>query len=244
MSNQLRSPTQMTEDRLQALAQWGVDLSLTRRMLALPPAERVAGTLETADRFAEGRRRHLLPRLLRRSRHPLPPHRLFQSLVASEADWVLVGRLAEIAGGAPLVADQVEICFRPDEQNAARLAAALLPLHPRKRAGTRLERTPHTFVHQSTRLLLEEAPLTLETEAAQIVLQHQLPGVGDFSVILAAARPLELYGCRMEVLTLPALLARRQARGLAEDDLFIPQLEAAWLLSTKAAAPAVPASGR
>jgi hypothetical protein len=242
MDDPLQQPTRTPAERLQALAAWGVDLSLTRRMLELTPAERVAGTLETADRFAEGRTRHLVPSFLRRPRHPQPSRLLFQQLIAAEVDWVLVGRLAEIAQGAPLLADQVELCYRPDAANVARLLAALAPLRPRLQVGTRRERAPRCFARHGEHLLRDQATLALDTEAARLVLQQALPGVGAYPMIKQASVPLDLFGSRVLVLPLPLLLARRQARGLTEDELFVPQLEAAWLLAATESAPATPAS--
>ena len=242
MDDPLQPPTHTPAERLQALAAWGVDLSLTAWMLRRTPAERVAGVLETADRFAEGRTRHLVPRWLRRPRHPQPPRLLFHRLGETQVDWVLVGRLAEIAQGAPLLANQVEVCFCPDAENVARLAAALAPLRPRLQNGTHALRSPRFFTQHGERLLLERATLALDTEAARVVLQQSLPGVGAYPSIKQASVPLDLYGCRMLVLTLPALLARRQARGLGEDELFLPQLEAAWLLTPTGSAPARRAS--
>lgn len=231
-------------ERLQALAAWGVDLSLTRRMLRRTPAERVAGVLETADRFAEGRTRHVLPRLLRRPRHPEPPRLLFRRLVETAVDWVLVGRLAEISQGAPLLADQVEVCFHLDAENVARLTAAVAPLRPRLREGARHERSARFFAQHGGRLLREQNTLALDTEAARLLLQHELPGVGAYPTVRAGAIPLDLYGCRVLVLTLPALIARRQARGETEDELFLPQLEAAALLAARVPDAAIPVSER
>lgn len=244
MDDPLLIPTHTREERLQALAAWGVDLSLTRRLLRRTPAERVAGVLESADRFAEGRRRHLLPSALRRHLHPQSPRLLFEQLLAAEVDWVLVGRLAEIAQGAPLLADQVEVCFRPDPENVARLSAALAPLRPRLREGPRRERSARFFAGHSEYLLLERPTLALETEAARLLLEPHLSGVGTYPAVKSAAIPLDLYGCRMLVLRLPALIARRQARGLTEDELFVPQLEAALLLAATAPAQATPASAQ
>lgn len=238
------APAHTPEARLQSLAAWGVDLSLTTWMLRLSPTERLAGTLESADRFAEGRLRHLLPHWLRHPLHPHPPRLLFQRLVEAEVDWVLVGRLAEIAQGAPLVADHMEICFRPDAENVARLTTALAPLRPHLREGTRRERSPRFFPQQGERLLLEQPTLALDTEAARLLLEPHLPGVGAYPAVKHAAIPMDLFDCRVQVLSLPALIARRQARGITEDTLFVPQLEAALLLAATVPAQATPASGR
>lgn len=217
------------EERLQALAAWGVDLSLTVRMLQRTPAERVAGVLETSDGFVQ---RSIFERLLCPPKHPQPPRLLFQRLMEAEVDWVLIGRLAEIAQGAPLLADHMEACFRPDTQNVVRLMTALSALRPHLRDGTRHERSPRFFAQHGTRLLLEQTTLALDTESACFLLQQHLPGVGAYPTVKQAAIPLDLYGYQMLVLSLSALMARRQARGLTEDEVFLPQLEAAYLLTT------------
>jgi hypothetical protein len=240
MNDPLMHSASTPEDRLQAIAAWGVDLSLTKRMLRRTPAERVAGVLEAADGFVQ---RSWLSRLVRPALHPVPPSQLFQRLIEAEVDFVLTEHLAEIAQGAPLLTDHAELCFRPDAENAARLARALLPLYPRLRTGIRRERSLRFFAQHGARLLLELAPLELDTQACRLCLASALPGVGAYPAIKQAATPLDLYGCQMCVLTLPALIARRQARGNLSDETFLPQLEAALLLAT-ASAEAAPAGPR
>lgn len=240
MNDPLLQPASTPEERLQALSAWGVDLSLTRRMLRRTPAERVAGVLEAADGFVQ---RAFLARLVRPALHSVPPSRLFQRLLEAEVDCVLTEHLAEIAQGAPLLTDHAELCFRPDAENVARLVAALRPLRPRLRAGTRRERSLRFFAQHGARLLLEQTPLELDTQACRLCLASALPGVGAYPAIKQATILLDLFGCRMRVLTLPALIARRKARGNLSDETFLPQLEAALLLAT-AEASAAPASPR
>jgi len=227
-------------ERLAELAAWGVDLSLVRRQLALPPADRVSGLLEAADGLVQ---RSWWKRLWHPTLHPQPPRRLFEQLRGA-CEWVLVGRLAESAHGAPFLAHQVEVCFLPTADNVARLVAALAPLRPHLLAGTRRERSPHWFTTEGERLLLAQPALVLETEAALVCLQSELVGVGAYPAVRAASTPLDLYGGAVLVLTLPAELAWRQARSESVDEVAIPQLEAALLLSATAPAPAVPAGER
>lgn len=239
MDDPLQHPAHTPEERLQALAAWGVDLSLTRLLLRRPPAERVAGILEAADGFLQ---RRVFQRLLRPTLHPAPPCLLFQRLLEAHVDWVLVGRLAEIAQGAPLLADHAELCFAPTAENAARLVGALLPLRPHLQEGPRRQRSPRFFAEEGTRLLLDHSALELDTRATRLRLASALPGVGSYDAIKQAAHPFDLYGCRMLVLSLPALIARRTVRGEPSDATFLPQLEAAFLLTTVSAgaAPAGP----
>lgn len=237
MNDPVRPPASTPEERLQALSAWGVDLKQVAWMLRRTPEARVAGVLEAADGFVQ---RAWLSRLVRPSLHPAPPSLLFQRLIQAEVDWVMVGSLAEIAQGAPLLTDHAELCFAPQPENVARLVAALLPLCPRLEFGTRRERTPRFFAQHGAQLLLERAQLPLDTQACRLHLASSLPGVGAYPAIKQATIPLDLYGCRMRVLALPALIAWRQARGELSDETFLPQVEAASLLAT-VSAPAAPA---
>jgi len=237
MNDPLAQPASTPEERLQALAAWGVDLKQVAWMLHRTPETRVAGVLEAADGFVQ---RSWLSRLVRPALHPVPPRLLFQRLIGAEVDWVLAGALAEIAQGAPILTDHAELCFRPEAENVARLVEALRPLRPRLQAGTRRERSPRFFARHGARLLLEQAQLSLDTQACHLRLASALPGVGDYTAIKRAAILLDLYGCRMLVLTLPALIARRKLRGGPSDETFLPQLEAVSVLAT-ASAQATPA---
>ena len=78
---------------------------------------------------------------------------------------------------------------------------------------------------------LQESPiLTLQTDAGPLDLMNAVPGVGSYAEVRAACVALDLYGVRVLILDLPALIASKRAAGRAKDLLALPQIEAALRL--------------
>lgn len=68
--------------------------------------------------------------------------------------------------------------------------------------------------------------LTLQTDAGALDLLANIPGVGDFAEVAAAAVDIEVFGLQVPTLDLPALIASKRAAGRLKDQLALPQMEA------------------
>jgi hypothetical protein len=65
---------------------------------------------------------------------PLQPVRIFRALARQHVEYVLVGGLAAVLHGAPVVTQDADICPRRTPQNLTRLAAAMRAMGARIRA--------------------------------------------------------------------------------------------------------------
>lgn len=61
---------------------------------------------------------------------------LLKRLLLSQADFVLIGGLASVVHGSPLVTQDIDICIAINEEQMGKLRAALKDLSPRHRRIT------------------------------------------------------------------------------------------------------------
>jgi hypothetical protein len=66
---------------------------------------------------------------------PLQPVRIFRVLARNRVDYVLIGGLAAVLHGAPLITQDADICPRRTTENLTRLAAALRAMQARIRSA-------------------------------------------------------------------------------------------------------------
>jgi hypothetical protein len=162
----------------------------------------------------------------------VPP--LLQRLTDEQVEVVLIGGFAAVALGVPYVTQDIDLCYNPDPANIARLSRALTPLHPRLRVQglTDEEAQALPFVLDE-RTLQQAAILTLRTDAGDLDLMSNVPGVGDFAQVYSASVTLTVFGYQLMVLDLPALIASKRAAGRPKDLAILPQIEATLRLRDK-----------
>lgn len=153
--------------------------------------------------------------------------RILNQLAREEAQVVLVGDLAAKLHGVPHLTNAIDLCYAATEENQRRLVRALAPLHPHLRADglTEEEARPLPW-HWDERALRGSPDLTLQTDAGPLGLLANIPGVGDFAQVAAAAVDIEVFGLQVPTLDLPALIASKRAAGRLKDQLALPQMEA------------------
>ena len=73
----------------------------------------------------------------------------------------------------------------------------------------------------------QQAPiLTLRTDIAELDMMTAVPGVGNYEQVKEASTEIEVFGTRLLVLDLPALIASKRAAGRPKDLLILPEIEA------------------
>lgn len=94
------------------------------------------------------------------------PRGLFERLATARVEVVLVGGLAAVALGVPIVTQDIDLCFNPEPENLARLAQArMLPF--------RLD----------DRTLQRSRILTLQTDIGALDLLTAINGVGEYQEV-------------------------------------------------------------
>jgi len=98
--------------------------------------------------------------------NPLP---LLRQFLAADARIVLIGGLAAVLHGVPLVTNDIDLCYDTAADNRDRIVAVLAPLHPSLRAGgmTAEEARSLPFFWDS-RTLRDSPNLILQTDAGDI----------------------------------------------------------------------------
>ena len=160
----------------------------------------------------------------------LPQH-VFQLFAREEVEAVLIGGLAAVLLGVPIVTNDMDFCYDPTPSNLSRLVRALAPLHPRLRVARLVDEEARALsFHWDERTLQDSPILTLRTDAGPLDLMDAVPGVGAYVEVRALAVGVDLSGVRVMTLDLPALIASKRAVGRTKDLLVLPQIEAALRL--------------
>ena len=137
---------------------------------------------------------------------------LIRCLRDAEVRFVVIGGVALIARGVQRSTEDLDIAYARDRDNLRRLAAALAPLAPRLRG-----------VPAGLPFVLDEASLrsglnfTLDTDLGPLDLFGDVPGLGSFEHVDAAASELEIAGVQMLVLTVDGLERAKRAAGRPKD---------------------------
>lgn len=137
---------------------------------------------------------------------------LLKRLVEHHVRFVVIGGVALIARGVQRATEDLDIAYARDRENLERLATALAPIHPALRgvpAGL-----PFSLDVASLRSGLN---FTLDTDLGPLDLLGDVPGLGPFDQVDAAASELEIAGLRILVLTVEGLERSKRAAGRPKD---------------------------
>ena len=146
---------------------------------------------------------------------------LLRRIAESGVDFVVVGGFAAVAHGSSFVTRDVDICAVLTPENIERLRAALADWDPRHRlTARRLSFLTHPP---------EGSPVSnlyLETEYGVIDVLTSVLGVGDFERLKREAEEVDVDGVRYRVMSLPDLIAAKEALGREKDLLTAKELRA------------------
>jgi hypothetical protein len=155
------------------------------------------------------------------------PQQVFSLFAQNNADVVLIGGLAAVMLGVPVVTQYMDFCYNSDPANLTRLVRALAPLHPRLRAAglTDEEARALPFLWDE-RTLRDSSILNLQTDAGPLDLMSTVLGVGSYADVRAAAVRVDLADSDVLVLDLPSLIASKRSAGRPKALLGLPHIEA------------------
>ncbi len=137
---------------------------------------------------------------------------LLKRLTEHEVRFVVIGGVALIARGVQRATEDLDIAYARDRENLSRLANALAAIRPRLRG-----------VEGDLPFVLDEASLrsglnfTLDTDLGPLDLLGEVPGLGSFEHVDAAASKLEIEDTAILVLTLDGLERAKRAAGRPKD---------------------------
>jgi hypothetical protein len=147
--------------------------------------------------------------------------RMISALSKANVEFVVVGGLSAVLQGVPIVTQDLDICYRRTSENMSRLAAALVPFHPRLRGLS--PDVPNIFDARSLHLGMN---FTLEIDDESLDVLGQMSAIGGYDEIVDRAEQMELAGHKIKILSLADLIATKRAAGRAKDLAVMPLLEA------------------
>lgn len=135
--------------------------------------------------------------------------------------YVLVGGLAGVIHGSQLVTEDVDICAPLDNENLARVLAALRDINPKFRMHP--DRPP---LPQDRAKLAGFKNLYLDTDLGQIDILSEIVAVGAYDEVACHTITVVLDGMECRVLNLDTLIATKKALGRPRDLQAVKELEA------------------
>lgn len=233
-----QTETQDAEDRLGMTetqwAQWqaythgygeqdanGIDISLIRENLRLPPWERLA-KLQGYSFFFEDYRMEAK----QKTKQANDFQQAITVLAASGLRFVIVGGIAMRLQGSAHITDDIDFAVARDPENLEALVKALAPYHPSLRGAP-----PGLPFFWDVRTLKNIMNITLQTDLGSVDLFGELAGSGSFEQLWNSAAVMDLRGLSVRVASIPSLLAMKRAAGRPKDLLHLMELEQMLLQS-------------
>jgi hypothetical protein len=149
------------------------------------------------------------------------PEAVIELLGGHQVQYVLIGGLAAITHGAPLVTQDIDICYARDRANLGRLADALRAVHAELRGAE----PGHPF-RLDARTLANGDSFTFTTDVGWLDILATLSGVAGYDELARTADAYQLWGHRVLVASLDDLIRMKRAAGRPKDLLAVEELAA------------------
>jgi hypothetical protein len=149
------------------------------------------------------------------------PEAVIELLGRHDVRYVLIGGLAAITHGAPLITQDVDICYARDADNLKRLADALREVHAELRG-----REPGPSFRLDARTLAKGDAFTFTTDVGWLDILATPSGVSGYDELARTADAYSLFGFRVLVASIDDLISMKRAAGRPKDLLAVEELAA------------------
>lgn len=149
------------------------------------------------------------------------PEAVIRLLGRHEVRYVLIGGLAAITHGAPLVTQDVDICYARDDANLGSLADALREAHAELRGAD-----PGLPFRIDAKTLARGDAFTFTTDVGWLDIMATPAGVAGFDDLARTADAFTLFGHRVLVASVDDLIRMKRAAGRPKDLLALEELGA------------------
>jgi len=156
---------------------------------------------------------------------------ILKTLYDADVDFVVIGGAAMQLQGSAYVTQDIDFCYARTPQNIKRLTAALKPYHPVLRGAP--VGLPFTF---DARTVTQGMNFTLSTDLGDLDFLGEVPGLGTYKDVKAAADMQNIDGMQIAVLSLVGLIKSKKAAGRPKDLYVLPELEGLEQLKRKTGA--------
>ena len=148
--------------------------------------------------------------------------RIVLALSEGHCEFVIVGGLSAVLQGAPIVTQDLDVCYRRTPDNLARLVVALKPF------GLKLRNLPEGLPN-----IFDEHSLALGTnftlqlsDGEEFDLLGIMSAIGGYESIIDRAIEMDVADLLVHVLSLEDLILTKRAAGRLKDLAVLPTLEA------------------
>ena len=137
---------------------------------------------------------------------------IIDRLHAAGVEFIIVGGVAANLHGSARVTTDLDVMYKHDDANIARLVKALTPLAPYLRGAP--PGLPFVF---DSRTLKAGLNFTLDTSAGPLDLLGEMAGVGRFEAAVMHASPMKITKDESLVIDLEWLIHAKRAAGRTKD---------------------------
>jgi hypothetical protein len=149
------------------------------------------------------------------------PDRVVDLLGRHDVRYVLIGGLAAVTHGAPLVTQDVDVCHAIDTENLGRLADALREVSAELRGAD-----PGMPFVLDARTLAKGDAFTFTTKIGAIDILATPAGTTGYEDLARTADAFDLFGQRVLVASVDDLIRMKRAAGRTKDLLAVEELGA------------------
>ena len=147
--------------------------------------------------------------------------RFFAALCEGSVEFILVGGTAANVHGSARLTQDVDIVYRRNRENVARLVAALKPFDPYLRGAP-----PGLPFHWDPETIWRGLNFTLTTTLGPVDALGEIAGGGGYDALLPRTLEIEAFSQRVRCLDLRKLIEVKRAAGRPKDLEAIAELEA------------------
>ncbi len=148
-----------------------------------------------------------------------PSERILIELLDAEVEFIVVGGLAAVLQGAPLVTFDLDIVHRRTPENVERLLAVLLRGGAYHRLDLANRRLPPT-----RDALLGHGHLNLAVQDAKLDVLCEIDPHAGYDELIADTETVPLHGRTLRVIGLARLIEAKAAAGRPKDRMALPIL--------------------
>jgi hypothetical protein len=148
------------------------------------------------------------------------PNQILERLNGASVEYVLVGGLAAVFHGVPLVTRDIDICLPMTQANLTRLERAIADLHPVHRQTP--QRLPFSVAADFPRGLQN---VYLRTDWGVLDCLGEIKGIGDFAAVARRSLLVDLPIGACRILNLDALIDAKSALDRPQDKLALIHLK-------------------
>ena len=149
------------------------------------------------------------------------PESVIRLLGRHQVRYVLIGGLAAITHGAPLITQDIDVCYARDDADLEGLGEALTEIHAELRGADRRVR-----VRLDAKTLRTGDAFTFTTDIGWLDLLGTPAGTTGYEDLARTADEFDLFGYRVLVASIEDLIRMKRASGRPKDLLALEELGA------------------